>query len=280
MLTIAQITDVHICAGQDTARKDRAEARLRQTLRAIIALRPRPAAIVASGDLTEAGEVEAYADFWSIVREETDLPVYPGLGNHDVRANFIAASHWPAARLDQGFVQYAVDLPEGLRFVMCDTLQEGLAGGAFCEQRAHWLGRTLARDPDRPTVIALHHPPIASGVQWMDPEPGEAWIGRLAGVLEGRTQVRGLMCGHLHRALVGRFVGHIVTVAAATDIQLTLDLTDIDLERPDGREILVEEPPGFALHTWRSGHWTTHFCVAGPYPSAVIYKFPFRKAMA
>jgi 3',5'-cyclic AMP phosphodiesterase CpdA len=163
---------------------------------------------------------------------------------------------------------------------MCDTLQEGLAGGAFCEQRADWLRRHLQQDPDRPTVIALHHPPITSGVQWMDPAPDEAWIGRLAGVLAGQTQVRGLMCGHLHRALVSRFAGQIVTVASATDIQLTLDLSDIDPEKPDGREILVEEPPGYALHMWRDGQLTTHFCVAGPYPSAVIYKFPFRKLTA
>ena len=280
MLTIAQITDIHICAGQDEARKIRAEARLRQALRAIMALRPRPAAIIASGDLTEAGEVEAYADFWAIVRQETDLPVYPGLGNHDDRANFIIASNWPATELDQGFLQYAVDLPDGLRLLMCDTLQEGLAGGAFCELRAGWLKRTLSEEPYRPTVIALHHPPIASGVQWMDPEPDEAWIGRLAEALEGQGQVRGLMCGHLHRAFAGRFAGQIVTVAAATDILLTLDLTDIDLDRPDGREILVEEPPGYALHMWRRGEWTTHFCVAGPYPSAVTYRHPFRSSMA
>ena len=46
----------------------------------------------------------------------------------------------------------------------------------------------------------------------------------------------------------------------------------------DGREILVEEPPGYALHMWHGGEWITHFCLAGPYPSAVTYKYPFRTA--
>jgi 3',5'-cyclic AMP phosphodiesterase CpdA len=280
MLTLAQITDIHICTARDGARKDRAEARLRQTLRAIMALRPRPVGIVASGDLTETGDPDAYADFWAIVRQETDLPVYPGLGNHDLRAQFIAASAWPADRLAQGFVQYVVDLPEGLRLVMCDTLEEGLAGGGFCAARAGWLIRTLAREPARPTVVALHHPPIASGIQWMDPAPDEAWIARLGQALSGQAQVLALMCGHLHRPFTSRFAGKMVTVAAATDIQLTLDLTHVDLQQPDGREILLEEPPGYALHMWREGQWTTHFCLAGPYPPAVMYNFPFRKGMA
>jgi 3',5'-cyclic AMP phosphodiesterase CpdA len=280
MLTIAQITDIHICTAQDPARHARAEARLRQALRAIMALRPRPIGIIASGDLTETGAVEAYADFWGIVRQETDLPVHPGLGNHDLRANFIAASQWPAEQLDQGFVQYAVDLPEGLRLVMCDTLEEGQSGGGLCEARAGWLRRTLRQAPNRPTVVALHHPPIASGIQWMDPGPDEAWIGRLEGALEGQDQVRALMCGHLHRPFASTFAGKIVTVSAATDIQLTLDLTDVDMDRPDGREILVDEPPAYALHMWREGRWTTHFCLAGPYPAAVMYTYPFSKSLA
>jgi 3',5'-cyclic AMP phosphodiesterase CpdA len=235
-------------------------------------------AIIASGDLTDTGELDSYATFWSILREETDLPVFPGLGNHDVRAHFVSASAWPAARLDHGFVQYVVDLPDDVRLVMCDTLEEGLAGGAFCETRARWLSETLDQAPDRPTLVALHHPPVLSGIQWMDPSLDEPWIERLGAALKGRSQVRALICGHLHRAFVSRFAGHVVAVAAATDIQLTLNLTDIDIAVPDGREILVEEPPGYALHMWRGGEVTSHFCLAGPYPSAVAYTHPLKGA--
>ncbi len=243
-----------------------------------MALRPAPLGIVASGDLTEAGEPEAYADLCAILREETTLPVFPGLGNHDIRANFVQAFDHPVTRLDDGFVQYAVDLPEGVRLVMCDTLEEGSAGGGFCSNRARWLKTTLDQAPDQPTLIALHHPPILSGIRWMDPAPDEAWIRRLAEVLQGQPQVRALMSGHLHRAFTSQLAGRMVTVAGATDIQLTLDLTEIDLEIADGREILVEEPPAYALHMWRAGELTTHFCVAGPYAPAVTYKYPFVKS--
>jgi hypothetical protein len=46
---------------------------------------------------------------------------------------------------------------------------------------------------------------------------------------------------------------------------------------PDGREILVEEPPGFALLMAYDGGLTTHCCLAGDFTPAVTYNFPFRK---
>ena len=102
---------------------------------------------------------------------------------------------------------------------------------------------TLDEAPDKPTAVILHHPPIPSGIRWMDPDPGSPWIDRLASVLRGRDQVKILMCGHIHRAFSGIFAGHVVAATAATSIQLTLDLTEVDMHVPDGREILVEEPP-------------------------------------
>jgi len=277
MLTVAQITDLHICSDRDPANQARAEARLRQVLRAIMAARPRPAAIVASGDLVDAGEIEAYRALWRIFAEETDLPIYAAVGNHDHRENFIKASDWPPERLAGGFVQYAADLAEDLRLVVCDTLEQGHSGGGFCADRADWLKQTLDEQPDRPTLVVLHHPPIASGIQWMDPRPDEPWIARLVAALDGQAQVRVVMCGHLHRAFTRALAGRTVTVAAATDIQLTLDLSPIDMTKPDGREILLAEPPGYALHMWDDGELTTHFCVAGPYPTAARYEHAFQK---
>ena len=46
---------------------------------------------------------------------------------------------------------------------------------------------------------------------------------------------------------------------------------------PDGREILVEEPPGYALLMSDGPNLTTHMCLAGDYAPAVTYNFPFRK---
>jgi Icc protein len=274
MLTIAQITDLHITTGKHPMERSRGEARLRATLKSIHALKPRPAALLVTGDLVDLGESEEYAALKKIMAE-AEIPLYYGLGNHDRRQAF--RNCFPAVPADEsGFVQYAVTVG-GLRIVMCDTLEEGKSGGGFCERRAQWLARTLAQAPNAPTILALHHPPLASGIAWMD-EPADApWMTRLAEVIKGHRQILTLVSGHMHRAYHGLFAEQLVSVSPATSIQLTLDLTPVDKRVPDGREILTEEPPGFTLFAWDRGALAVHVCVAGEFAPAVTYRVPFSR---
>jgi len=275
LLTIAQITDLHVTTAADPLNQRRNEERLHQVMSAIHALRPRPVAIVATGDLVDRGEREEYVELKRLMAG-CEIPVFYALGNHDCREEFLSVFDGPGARTDaNGFVQYVEDFGP-MRLVVGDTLG-GPNHGEYCEKRAAWLAATLDEAPDRPTAVVLHHPPIASGIQWMDPDPASPWIARLAAVLRGREQVKVLLCGHIHRAFSGVFVGRTVSAAAATSIQLTLDLTDVDMDAPDGREILVEEPPGFSLLMSHGDDLTTHTCLAGDYTPAVHYNFPFRQ---
>lgn len=277
MLTIAQVTDLHITderGGENMARND---ARLRQVLEAVHALKPRPVALILSGDLVDNGAPEEYRRLEGLLAD-CEIPIHMAVGNHDGRQAFLDAFEGPRAQRDaDGFVQYVVDL-DGLRLVVGDTLEEGREGGAYCERRAAWLSRTLDEAPAAPTLLVLHHPPVPSGIQWMDPEPHEDWIVRLADVLKGRSQIQTVACGHLHRAFHRSFAGQIVSVAPASSIELTLNLTPIDLRQPDGRELLNEEPPGFALHMWDGQGLTSHVCVAGRYAPAASYTVPFIKS--
>lgn len=275
MLTVAQITDLHVTTEKDPLNQKRNEDRLRQVMRAIHGLRPRPVAIIASGDLVDRGELEEYHELKRLM-DESEIPIYYALGNHDGREAFLQVFAGPGAQTDEnGYVQYAVDFGP-MRMVVCDTL-EGPNHGEYDEKRCAWLARALDEAPDKPTAVILHHPPIPSGIRWMDPDPRSPWIQRLAEVLRGRQQVQVLMCGHIHRAFNGTFAGHMVASAPATSIQLTLDLTEVDMHVPDGREILVEEPPGYALLMAHHGALITHCCLAGDYSPAVTYNFPFRK---
>ena len=274
MLTIAQITDLHVTSDKDPLNKKRNDERLRAVFKSIHALQPRPVAIIASGDLVDRGEPEEYLELQAVLRD-VQIPIHMGVGNHDKREPFLQA--YPATPVDShGFVQYAVDIG-GLRLIMLDTLDEASADGAFCADRAAWLEQALDQAPDAPTIIALHHPPIASGIQWMDPKPDDAWVVRLAKALEGRRQVLAAICGHTHRAFHGVFAGQLISASPATSIQLTLNLTPVDMRTPDGREILVDEPAGYSLLMWDQGRLTTHVCVAGQFEPAVMYEHPFLK---
>lgn len=273
MLTIAQITDLHITNGSQPVDHVRNAARLRTVLKSIYQMKPRPAAILATGDLVDMGASDEYEELKQILAS-CEIPIYFGIGNHDARSTFRAA--FPATPVDEnGFVQYAFMLGD-LRVVVCDTL-EGKEHGGFCEKRAAWLKRTLAEAPDTPTLLALHHPPIASGIVWMD-EPADApWKIRLADVIRGQSQIKGIVCGHMHRSFSGLFAGHLVQVSTATSIQLALDLSPIDLRVPDHRELLTERAPGFTLLMWDKGALVMHACPAGDFPAAVTYEVPFIK---
>jgi 3',5'-cyclic AMP phosphodiesterase CpdA len=277
VFTVAQITDLHVTTDKDALNQQRNEARLRQTLASILDLKPRPVAVIATGDLVDRGDRDEYLNLKAIL-DGFEIPVHLGVGNHDLREPLREVFPDERVQLDKnGFVQYAIEYDRH-RIVMCDTLEPGQAGGGFCRKRAAWLDKTLSKRARTPTLIGLHHPPISSGIRWMDEDPKIKWVKRLADVLRKHPQVRAVTSGHMHRPYSRLFGRTLATVAPATSIQLTLNLTDVDMRVPDGREILLEEPPGFLLHMFEGSEITGHVCLAGPWPSAVSYQYPFQKA--
>jgi 3',5'-cyclic AMP phosphodiesterase CpdA len=274
LLTIAQITDLHVTTRDDPLNQARNELRLRQVLRAVHALKPRPAAIIASGDLVDRGQPGEYEELKALLAD-VEIPIWFAMGNHDNRDAFTAAFKDGYELDPNGFVQYSRDF-DGLRVVVCDTLEHGHDRSGFCERRARWLAETLDADRQTPTVVFMHHPPILSGVRWMDPEPDAPWILQTADAIRGRDNLAAVMCGHVHRGFHGLLAGQLVVTTPASSIQVTLDLREMDLARPDGREILVAEPPGYGLVVADGGRVTTHACVAGDFEPAVNFTRPLR----
>ena len=188
------------------------------------------------------------------------FPVYPAMGNHDSRAAFLAV--FPDAPAPDGFIQYAIeDLP--VRILVLDTLEVGRHGGGFCEMRAAWLTARLAEAPERPTLIVLHHPPIATGLSLDDRESrARAWVRRLRAIVEAHANIVAMIAGHLHRPIVTQWAGTTLAVCPATAPQVALDLEPMDPERPDGRPMIVADQPWFALHYWNGEGLITHFDTA------------------
>ena len=265
-MLIAQITDLHL--GFDPGNPaELNRQRLDAVLARLMAMRPRPDLIVATGDLTEFGDDASYRALVAALGS-LDIPVLPCLGNHDRRAAF--AANFPHVPTDGGFVQYVHDAGP-LRLVMTDTLDEARHGGAFCEARAGWLAARLDEAREQPAVVVVHHPPIPLGIEWMDPAAEEAWAARLRRSIEGRSNVVAVLCGHIHRPTVARWAGTALVVCPSTAPQVALDLSPIDAERPDGRAMIVADPPAFALHWWNGRQLVSHFETAGEHP--VLAKF-------
>jgi 3',5'-cyclic AMP phosphodiesterase CpdA len=244
-MLIAQVTDCHVGFDLADAQEDNVR-RLRAVLDLLAHGPNRPDLVLLSGDLTNHGESESYARLAALLADY-DLWFHFMVGNHDERSAFRAA--FPEAPDHEGFVQYELPLP-GLRLIALDTIDPGHHGGAFCAERAAWLSAKLDSDPVTPVLIAMHHPPIVSGIDWMDGTGNEAWIARFTAVIEARPQVRAIVAGHLHRAIHTMVAGVPLTVCPASAPAVALDLTLADPDLPDGRAMVVDEPAGYALHRW------------------------------
>ena len=75
---------------------------------------------------------------------------------------------------------------------------------AFYRRARHELAATLAAAPTVPTVIAMHHPPFDTGIDWMDLGDRE-WVA--AGGRAGRPDAGrpAIPTGHIHRAVATGF---------------------------------------------------------------------------
>ena len=254
---IAQMTDIHVGFAPDEQPEELNLTRFRATLARLLNGPNRPDLLVLSGDITDHGDLESFAKTADMLKG-CPCPIIPLVGNHDSRAGLLSAFPQVVPAVG-GFLHYVVEAPLGLRIICLDTLEDGRHGGAFCDVRAAWLAARLAEAPETPTLIFMHHPPVVAGIDWMDPAPDEPWIMRLREVLEGQHKVQAIHCGHLHRQITTQFAGIPLGVTPSVAPLVAMDLTPIDKDVPDNRELITTEPPTYALHRWDGAALVSHY---------------------
>jgi 3',5'-cyclic AMP phosphodiesterase CpdA len=223
----------------------------------ILRLPQRPDAVVATGDLVHAGRAAEYAHLREILAP-LPMPIYFIPGNHDEREALRAAFPEHAyLRQSARFVQYAID-EWPLRIVALDTVIPGSDAGELCAERVGWLDATLARAPQKPTLVIMHHPPFETLIEHMD-TIGLAGAERFAAVIRRHPQVERVLCGHLHRPIQVRFAGTLASTCPSTAHQLGLDLA------PKAASFFRMEPPAFQLHALRGGAVVSHTAYIGDY---------------
>lgn len=260
-MLIAQITDTHVVARGARAYRDQVDtnAMLSRAVDRLNGLFPRPDCVIVTGDLTDHGAIAEYAEFTRQFDRLT-LPFFLVIGNHDDRETMRAALNYPHLSTARPFVQYTIDhLP--VRLIILDSTSDRHHMGEFCETRRAWLEARLAEAPDRPTVIALHHPPFDTGITMMD-AAGPGWADGLAETLGRHPNVLRVLCGHIHRSIQTMVGGRLVTVCPSTAHQVNLDLA----AEPSAGAFFEMEPPGFQLHLYRDGTMVTHTALVDRYP--------------
>jgi 3',5'-cyclic AMP phosphodiesterase CpdA len=258
-MILCQISDPHIVPeGRLAYGRIDTPAMLERCVRKIRALPRTPDAVVVTGDLTDHAAPEEYGLLAELLAP-LPMPVYLATGNHDdrdaLRASFRAHAYLHG---EDGFVQYVVDDFE-VRLVVLDTLVLGAPGGELCGRRLHWLDRALAAS-HRPTIVAQHHPPFATGMTFMDRMAlANPWDE--AAIVSRYGHVERVICGHFHRTIQARFAGTIASVCPSTAHQLLLDLV------PGADVRFTLEPSGFQLHLWNGTELVTHLQVVEDFPA-------------
>ncbi|HEX2294180.1 MAG TPA: phosphodiesterase [Actinomycetota bacterium] len=243
---LVQLSDLHV--GAVWASPDPV-AGLEAAVRAVLDMPFRPDAVLVSGDLSDHGTDSEYEQVVDLLAPLA-APVYVVPGNHDDRRALHRHFGVPGAAGEP--VQYSVDLG-AMRLVVLDTTRPGEDPGALDEERLAWLDAELSSGPALPTVVAMHHPPVETGIPTCD-ESGLPPADRrgLAEVVLRHEHVRRLVAGHVHRAVYGQLAGRPVSTAPSTYVQLRLHFHTRDVA------LAEREPAGFAVHALLDGEVVSH----------------------
>jgi len=246
---LVQLSDLHLRADEDGGEPG---ARLEHAVDAVAALQPRPRAVLLSGDLADEPSHAAYEQAAELLAP-LGLPLHAIPGNHDGR-DLLRAHFGPGPAPAGTRICFAVSCGP-LRLVGCDSTSPGSAGGELGTEQLEWLERTLAGEPEQPTLLALHHPPVLTGVRSMDAIALSAEDSvALEELLAGHPQVRAITCGHVHTTMTTAFAGRPLLICPSTNSAVRLDLR----ARDDLPFAVSEQPLGFAVHALIAGRLVSH----------------------
>jgi len=250
---LVQITDTHIVErGKLLYDKADTARHLAETVAEINAMRPQPDAVLITGDLVERPGPVTYSHFKDLV-EPFKRPVYLMPGNHDdPQGMYDFFCDTPMFPAPAPHFQYAIDdFP--LRILMLNSHFDNSELPYFGPRRLAWLEQALAAS-DKPTLIAIHHPPIRTGIGFID-MVGAQWYEDLSTVIKRHPQVVKIICGHGHTDLNGMLNG--VPVQMVGSIAHQLIAGRVEDVAPSFDNLRVAP----MLHHWMDGH-----LVSGYYP--------------
>lgn len=238
MMRLVQISDCHLHA--DPAARARAGFPLRQ-LEAVVESvnRERPDMVLVTGDISN-DETAASYQLAQRTLGRLAAPWFWLAGNHDDPA-LMAETRELLDELDIG----------AWRILMLNTHVSGEAHGELGPERLADLAARLEED-DRPTLIAMHHPPLTVGSAWIDAlglKDREAFWQTLCAF----GQVRAILCGHIHQA----FTGHGRLAEGEVAVFGCPSTTDQFLAHAESFAIDEASRPGYRVLDLGAGEVTT-----------------------
>jgi Icc protein len=246
-----QISDTHLF--EDAAAKlwDVApDQAMDSAIDALAQLDGKPSFILVTGDCSADGSEASYLRLAGKL-QRLGAPAYYLPGNHDDAqrmARLLAGlTIGPGDKLTQEFES------DGWRFLLLDSSVPGQDWGALGKEQIGWLRDELAKQPDKPTMVVVHHNPLPVGSAWLDTMT-IADTDELLPVLDGAPQVRAVLYGHVHQESREQRGGATYMSAPSTFFQFKPKAPTFGSDAlPSGARIVHLEPGRFTSAVMRFG---------------------------
>ncbi|NIM29429.1 MAG: phosphodiesterase [Gammaproteobacteria bacterium] len=217
-LRIVQITDTHLSRDPDGVL---AGVATWKTFNAVLRQIERRHAdfdyLVLTGDLAQDEALETYQMLREALGEWLHrLRIIPG--NHDAPANLRAVfpELFPRA---EGPLTFTLSNAEW-KIIGLDSHLPGDVKGRIDAGQLEWLRGELCAAPDLPSLLFVHHPPVAINVAWIDKlglhDPDD-----LIGIIEGSPQIKAVCAGHVHQEFCGQIGAAAVFTTPSTCVQFS-----------------------------------------------------------
>jgi len=241
-LLVAQVTDIHLFADEN---QELLGLPTTQSFQAVIerllSLRPQPDLLLLTGDLSQDGTPESYERVHNLLIP-LSLPTYWLAGNHDCLSTMQQVLHRAPVSPRKAFER------DGWQFVLLNSCVPGCVHGCLSLETLDLLNFQLELVGNQPTLVALHHPPLAVNSDWLDAStlqnPEEFFA-----ILDRYPQVKLVVFGHIHQEFNWQRQGVHYLGTPASSIQFEPQSLNFSLDR---------EEPGFRLlNLYPDGSWET-----------------------
>ncbi|RLM27586.1 3',5'-cyclic-AMP phosphodiesterase [Brenneria alni] len=223
-IRILQITDTHLFAGEhETLLGINTYRSFHAVLDAIQAQQYAFDLIVATGDLAQDHSLEAYRHFSRGIRQ-LDAPCVWLPGNHDFQPAMVDA----LAEAEVAPSKHVL-LGDNWQIILLDSQVFGVPHGELSDYQLEWLERSLQSQPERFTLLLLHHHPHPSGCTWLD-QHSLRNAHNLAAVLARYPRVNTILCGHIHQELDLGWHGRRLLATPSTCVQFKPHCTNFTID--------------------------------------------------
>lgn len=245
MTQIVQLTDTHICEpGELLYGQVDVAQHLTDAVTMINRMHPTPDMVLITGDLVEVSNLVSYEHFLGCIAD-LKAPVRVLPGNHDkpeiMAEAFKSTDMFPPTKAPY---QYGFDCGD-IHIIMANTRKAMSGLPEFGQDRLDDLS-SLMKATTKPTLLALHHPPIMTGISFIDMS-GTDWFKGLGKLVNANAHVELIICGHGHSEIMGRLGNVPVYMSESQAHQLSCT------RGFDVAPSFIAQPSAPALHSWIKG---------------------------